>query len=174
MTTLQSKTVRLRLVQESDAEFILKLRLDARYQQFLSPVSSDVDAQKRWIRNYKAQEAEGQQFYFIIERNDGTSCGTVRVYDLKPDSFCWGSWVLSENKTRTAALESAFLVYQFGFGDLGFKKSHFDVLKGNTAVVSFHEKKGAVQGGGEEQHYHFEITKESVEMVKYKFLSKLL
>ena len=174
MTSLQSKTVRLRLVQESDAEFILKLRLDSRYQQFLSPVSPDVDAQKRWIRNYKVHEAEGQQFYFMIERNDGIPCGTVRVYDLQADSFCWGSWILNENKTRTAALESAFLVYQFGFGDLGFKKSRFDVLKENTAVVSFHQKMGAVQVAEDERYYHFEITKESVETVKNKFLGKLL
>ena len=89
----------------------------------------DLASQQAWIRKYKQDEANGSQFYFIIERLDGTKCGTVRVYDLREDSFCWGSWILNESKTRYSALESAFLVYRFGFEELGFKNSHFDVMK---------------------------------------------
>lgn len=90
---LESKTVRLRLVEESDAEFILSLRLDERYNRFLSEVDPKLEAQRSWIRAYKTEEQEGREFYFIIERNDGVPCGTVRVYDFKDDSFCWGSWI---------------------------------------------------------------------------------
>ena len=120
---LQSKTVKLRLIEEQDAEFVLKLRLDDRYNQFLSSVNPSVEAQKEWIKQYKNDEVEGIQYYFIIERLDGTPCGTVRIYDLKEDSFCWGSWILNEDKTRYAALESAFLVYQFAFEHLGMLRS---------------------------------------------------
>lgn len=101
----------MRYVEESDAEFILSLRLDNRYNNFLSRVDASLDGQKSWIRKYKDDEREEKQFYFIIERNDGIPCGTVRIYDLKKDSFCWGSWILNEDKTRYAALESAMLVY---------------------------------------------------------------
>lgn len=171
---LESKNIRLRLVEESDAEFILKLRLDDRYNLFLSAVSHNVQNQKNWINKYKQQEAEGKQFYFIIERNDGTPCGTIRIYDLTEDSFCWGSWILNDNKTRYAALESAFLIYRFGFENLGFEKSHFDVMKGNEKVVSFHKKMGALQIGEDRENYYFEISKESVESMKNKLLSKLI
>jgi len=166
---LESKTIRLRLVNELDAEFILKLRMDNRYNQFLSSVTADIQAQKTWINKYKTDEENGTQFYFIIEKLDGTPCGTIRVYDLREDSFCWGSWILNEDKTRYAALESAFLIYQFGFEKLGFKKSHFDVMKGNDKVISFHKKMGAVQVNEDNDNFYFEITKESVADMRSKF-----
>ena len=83
MISLEGRTVRLRFVEEADAEFILKLRLDEKYNQFLSSVGPDLQSQKDWIKKYKNDEKARKQFYFIIERLDGTSCGTVRVYDLK-------------------------------------------------------------------------------------------
>lgn len=163
----------MRLVEENDAKFILKLRLDGRYNQFLSDVNPDLQAQINWIREYKSDEKRKKQFYFIIERLDGTPCGTVRIYDFHQDSFCWGSWILNEDKTRSAAIESAFLVYEFGFDELGFVKSHFDVRKGNERVISFHRKMGAQQTGEDELNYYFEITQEAVNIVKDRFLGKI-
>lgn len=170
---LKSKTIQIRFVEESDAEFILKLRLDPKYNQFLSSVNSDVQSQKDWIKKYKNDEAAKKQFYFIIERNDATPCGTVRIYDLKEDSFCWGSWILNEDKTRYAALESALLVYQFGFNELGFEKSHFDVRKGNEKVISFHKKMGAQKTGEDDLNEYFNITKETVQKIKKKLSTKI-
>ena len=88
---LESKSIRLRFVEEDDAEFILELRLDTRYNQFLSSVSADLQSQKDWIKKYKQDEHNKKQFYFIIELLDGTPCGTIRVYDLTADSFCENS-----------------------------------------------------------------------------------
>lgn len=169
MMNLKSETIQLRLVEESDAAFILELRLDERYNKFLSSVSPDIDTQRSWIKNYKNDEKDKRQFYFIIERLNGVRCGTVRVYDLRVDSFCWGSWILNEEKTRYAAIESAFLIYQFGFDVLGYKKSHFDVMKGNKGVVSFHEKMGAIKVGEDEQNFYFEATQDDILQAKNKF-----
>lgn len=171
---LESNNIRLRFVEDSDAEFILSLRLDERYNTFLSSVSPDLEAQKTWIRQYKDDEFHGIQYYFIIERLDGTPCGTVRIYDIRNDSFCWGSWILNHNKTRYAALESAFLVYDFGFIKLGFKKSHFDVMKGNKSVIKFHNRMGAIKINEDEINEYFEITKEAVKAAKEKLANKLL
>lgn len=173
ISDLVSKTVRLRLVEERDADFILSLRLDERYNAFLSKVNEDVEAQREWIRKYKKEEAEGIQYYFIIEKLDGTPCGTVRVYDLVSDSFCWGSWILNDNKTRYAAVESAFLVYQFGFEVLGYNKSHFDVRKGNERVISFHTKMGAVKTAESMQDVFFEISKDAVMNAKRNIEGRL-
>lgn len=166
---LSLKSIRLRLVEPSDAEFILKLRLDERYNNFLSKVDNNIESQRRWIKNYKKDEAEKRQFYFIIERLDGSPCGTVRIYDLTAESFCWGSWILNENKTRYAAIESALLVYQYGFDILGFRKCHFDVMKGNSKVVDFHKKFGAVIVSEDDNNHYFEITKEGVDKTVLKF-----
>lgn len=163
LKTLEGRTIRLRLVDISDAGFILKLRQDDRYNRFLSQVRDDIDAQVSWIKNYKREEAKGLQYYFIIERLDGTPCGTVRVYDLKESSFSWGSWILNEDKTRYAALESAFLIYKFGFDSLNYERSHFEVMKGNDGVVSFHKKMGAKEVGQDEANFYFNIDKAAVE-----------
>lgn len=169
-TSLSSKTIRLRLIEESDADFVLQLRLNQKYNTFLSKVTSDLEAQKRWIKNYKAEEVLGNQYYFIIERIiDSKPCGTVRVYDLRPDSFCWGSWILNEDKTISSAIESALLVYDFGFNILSYNKSHFEVVKGNDAVMSFHKKFGARIIDEDEQYVYFDINSVDVNKIKVKF-----
>lgn len=170
---LQGKSIRLRLIEVTDAEFVLSLRLDERYNQFLSSVDPSVAAQKAWIESYKENERAGRQFYFIIENNDGVPCGTVRIYDLLADSFCWGSWILNADKTRYAALESALLVYEFGFRHLGFHRSHFDVRKGNEHVISFHEKMGAVRVAEDEENLYFEISEAAVVQFKERLMKKL-
>jgi RimJ/RimL family protein N-acetyltransferase len=136
-------------------------------------VSPDLEAQISWIESYKHSEKAGEQYYFIIERRDGLPIGTVRIYDLREDSFCWGSWILNKDKTRYSALESAFLVYEFGFDVLGFKKSHYEVMKGNERVVAFHQKMGAVIIGEDEDNLFFTISKTAVDTSKVK-LSALI
>lgn len=172
--TLRSKNIRMRLVEESDADFILSLRLDSRYNSFLSAVNPDLEAQIEWIKKYKNEESSGKQYYFVIERLDGERCGTVRIYDFREDSFCWGSWILNENKTRYAALESAFLVYEYGFNRLGFEKSHFEVMKGNKGVVKFHLRMGAVKVSEDEVNEYFEIRKDAVNKAKNTLSEKFL
>ena len=163
----------MRLVEESDAEFILSLRMDKRYNKYLSKVKPDLQAQKNWIVNYKDDEKTRTQFYFIIERIDGTPCGTVRIYDLRKNSFCWGSWVLNQDKTHYAAIESAFLVYQFGFGKLGYRKSHFDVRKENVSVIKFHKRLGAEITDEDKDNIYFEITQSVINGAKKAFLGKI-
>ena len=170
VSNLHAKSIKLRLIDEDDASFVLALRLDPKYNTFLSQVSPDVNIQKEWIKNYKIDETNGLQYYFIIERiSDSTPCGTVRVYDFREDSFCWGSWILNEDKTLTAAVESALLIYKFGFDILGYSNSHFEVVKGNNAVVSFHEKFGAKKVDEDDIHYFFSLEKESVSSLRRKY-----
>jgi len=141
----KSKTIYFRLVETSDAPFIHSLRVDKRYNQHLSIVDPDLSKQVEWIRNYKLKEALGKEYYYIIHRNsDSLPIGTVRIYDCigKNESFCWGSWILNENKTKYAALESAIMVYDFAFFELGYKRCHMDIRKENLKVIDFHKRFG--------------------------------
>ncbi|MBP6467759.1 MAG: GNAT family N-acetyltransferase [Fusobacteriaceae bacterium] len=167
--TLQSKTIRLRLVEETDAEFILSLRINDTYNKFLSSVQNDIKQQKEWINNYKNKEKNNEEFYFIIETLDEIPCGTVRVYDFCNNSFSWGSWILNDQKTRTAAIESALLVYIFGFEIQKFTHCHFEVMKGNDKVISFHEKFNATKVSEDEAHYYYEIMPDDIIDIKNKF-----
>lgn len=168
---LKSKTIKLRYVEVSDAEFILSLRLDERYNTFISKVDDNIEAQRNWIESYKIEEGNKNQFYFIIETNDGIPCGTVRIYDLTDNSFCWGSWVLNEHKTRYSAIESALLVYKYGFDILGFEMCHFDVMKENKKVIEFHKKFGAEIVSEDADNFYFQISKKDVLNTSNKFKS---
>lgn len=53
---LKSKTIKLRFVNENDASFILSLRTNNTYNQYLSPVKNDIHQQKKWIKQYKKRE----------------------------------------------------------------------------------------------------------------------
>ena len=159
----------MRLVELDDAEYIYRLRSVPGLNQHLSATSGGVAEQRRWLAEYKQDEATQKQFYFIIQRLNGTPCGTVRLYDLRDDSFCWGSWILDQSKPLSAALESAILVYRFGFNELGFSKSHFDVRKENKAVIKFHKRFGAVQTDEDRDNIYFELDKNSVNEAIQRF-----
>ena len=159
MDNLASATLRLRPVEEADASFILSLRLDANLNQHLSAVENDLSKQIDWIRSYKIRETRGAEYYFIVESLRGESYGTVRVYDFRGDSFSWGSWVLRPGTPLFVALETAIAIYDFGFGPLGFERSHFDVRKANRGVTRFHERFGARRTGEDELNFYYELTK---------------
>ena len=159
---IEAKTVGLRLVQASDAEFIYNLRVNDNLNKYLSSVSGGVENQRQWIGKYKEKEYAKEEFYFIIYRRDTQeSIGTVRLYDFIKDknSFCWGSWILNGNKTRYAAVESALLVYELAFKKLEFEQSHFEVRKENIKVVDFHRKFGAKQVDDNEIEFFFTYSK---------------
>jgi hypothetical protein len=153
--------VRFRLVRPPDASFILRCRTDSKLNRHLSAVRDDLEEQERWINEYLLRESRGQEFYFVIHAN-GTDAGTVRVYDLRADSFCWGSWIIVPGTPSRIALRSAKLVYELGFGALGFPQSHFDVRKENGSVNRFHRRMGAEVTGEDALNYYYRIRAEVV------------
>lgn len=152
--------VTLRLVEEADAEYIWQLRNDPRYNTHLSTTTGTADDQRAWIRRYKDREAAGSEYYFVVFRNsDNTRCGTVRLYDIHDGQFTWGSWILDENKPHKAALDSAILVYRFGFGELDLPLSVFDVRKENSHTLKFHDRFGSNRTGEDAENIYYELPR---------------
>lgn len=169
---LRAGTVYLRLVDESDAAFICSLRNNNELNTYISKSTADEEAQRQWIVSYKKREQAKEEYYFIICKNsDDSAVGTVRLYDFKenPKSFCWGSWILGKNKTRYAAVESALLVYEAGFLYLGFEQSHYEVMKGNNKVHSFHLKMGAEKVSEDSLNIYYIFSKEKYGINKIQY-----
>ncbi len=143
-----------------DAIFILGLRLDPSKNQFLSAVESDIDAQAQWIRSASNDPA---QLYFIIEV-DKQPVGTVRLYDQRCESFCWGSWILDQRSPKSSAVESTLMVYSLGLS-LGFNAAHFDVRKGNTKVWRYHERLGAKRVSEDEANFYYVMHEDEIRSV---------
>jgi RimJ/RimL family protein N-acetyltransferase len=150
----------LRLVNadQRDAAYICALRDDPMLNRHLNRSPSDVGAQLKWLEGYKVREMAGEEYYFVIV-NDGADHGVVRMYDFRElegrRSFCWGSWIIPRPKVPGLATYSALLVYEVGFGALGFDQCHFDVRRGNTGVIRFHEAAGAHRVGEDEVDLFF-------------------
>lgn len=145
MNPKTAKTIRLRLVEPDDAAFIVSMRVDDTKNKYLSPTDGNVENQRKWIERYKAREAEGEEYYFIIEDLNGKPCGCIRMYDFQPPSFCWGSWIVMPWAPPKTAIQSALLIYEIAFFELGFTNCHFDVRLGNEKALAFHDRMGATR-----------------------------
>lgn len=156
---ITGRTLVFRDASVDDAAFILSLRTDAKKSQHLSATKPDLDAQRAWLERYSTST---DQAYFIIEFNDAP-IGTVRLYDPQGDSFCWGSWILSNEAPKHAAVESALMVYSYAVGFLEFDRAHFDVRRGNASVWRFHENFGANKIRESELDWFYEIDKGAIE-----------
>lgn len=163
------KHIRLRLVVEGDAEFILALRTDTLKSRHLSRVENDLEKQKAWIVNYKKREKAGREYYFVIGDLEGERLGVVRLYDFRGDSFSSGSWLIKDGSPNYTAIESALAGYEFGFYQLGFSRSHFDVRKTNKRVVDFHRRFGALITSEDELNYFFSFSREKYLKIRQRF-----
>ena len=166
---LVGKNIKLRSVELDDADFIYKMRQNEVKTRFLSKVTGTVESQKEWISKYKQREYEQKEFYFVIESKSKEKLGLVRMYDFKDNSFCWGSWLIKEDAPKSTAIESALQIYEFGFYKQCFKRSHFDVRKGNDKVISFHQRFGAKIVDEDELDYFFNFEKSDYEIIKEKY-----
>ncbi|MFR1671743.1 MAG: GNAT family N-acetyltransferase [Candidatus Gastranaerophilaceae bacterium] len=137
---IAGKSINLRDVEIDDAEFILGLRCNEEKSKFLHKTDNSLDEQIKYIENYKNKNNE---WYFIIESKDHERLGTIRIYDVQGDDFCWGSWLVKDGAPVTTGVASAVLLYEYAFYELGFNKVHFDVRKENLRVREFHKRFGA-------------------------------
>ena len=155
--------------QPGDAAFILGLRTDERKNRYLSATSPDVAKQTAWLERYAS---DPEQIYFIIENLEGKPVGTVRLYDRRGHSFCWGSWIKADDAPSGFGIESALMVYHYAL-HLGFTAAHFDVRRDNAGVLSFHQRFGAKIVDENELDYFFEIDLEAIRATLDKYKSFL-
>jgi RimJ/RimL family protein N-acetyltransferase len=164
--------LRFRLATEADAEFILSLRLDPAKNRHLSPVAADVEAQRQYIRDQAQSDRFGVtgQLYFIIEAQ-GRPVGTIRLYGVRGTSFSWGSWILTDDAPKSAAVESTCMVYRLGLFQ-GFCAAHFEVHKANEKVWQYHERFGARRVGETDRAYLYQIDKGEILAALNRYASR--
>lgn len=163
---VRGKHIALREITPSDADFVVRLRTDPDLGKHLSPTTTDVDQQKAYISKYLTSPTD---YYFIVTDWQQRNLGTIRIYDIQADSFCWGSWILSKEAPSTAAIESAILIYDFAFFALHYRKAHFDVRKANAKVVDFHKRFGACITKEDDLNYFFEYDRDTYLRIREKY-----
>lgn len=164
--------IEVRLVQESDAPFIISLRTDERLSRYLNPTDNDEEKQKVWIRNYKLREAEGKEFYFIFSKS-GKPFGLNRIYNVEDQTCTTGSWICKIGTPVEVAIPTVIITRDIMFDILGFKKDYFEVRKDNIKVLRFHQILESVKIGETEVDILFKVTPESHSKGKNKILKLL-
>lgn len=146
LRAISSELTHLRLVQDSDAQFIYDLRADALLSRHLSAAPASLHAQKEWIARYLTRHLRGMEHYFIIETSAG-SVGTARMYDYDPvnGSFTWGSWIIRRGEPPARAISVMIQIYDIGFRAIGFSQAKFEVKPDNLSVLALHRRLGAIQ-----------------------------
>lgn len=130
-----------RMVNESDAEFILSLRTNPTLNQYIHATDNDVEKQRDWIRAYKQREAEGLEYYFLYSM-DGMPFGLDRVYRINQsaNSYVWGSWVCKPDITSAQLLLQYVSSTDIINNHIGLDLCEYNVDKGNLKVLYFHRK----------------------------------
>lgn len=134
---------KLRPVTEDDSEFIVALRNEGSRSRFISKSVTSVQAQRDWIRAYDARNRAGLEYYFICCDLQGTSWGTIRVYNINEVGCTGGSWVMSAGAPTAVSIETSLLHLQFVFNILSKNVMYIEVRRANTRVWKWHEMCGA-------------------------------
>jgi RimJ/RimL family protein N-acetyltransferase len=130
---------RLRPVVEADSEFILSLRTNATLARYVHRVTGRLEDQLAWFHSYCNREGD---WYWIIERDDGTPEGTTGLYNFLESSLTveWGRWILAPSSM--GAFASAILIFKVAFEHLKVNEVYCQTLLLNRQVISFHDHFG--------------------------------
>ena len=167
-----------RLVQESDAEFIYRLRSNPDLSRYIHDVEGGVDGQVKWIRDYKIREAEGVDYYFIFLK-DGEPVGLNRIYSIHDRTYTGGSWVMAPNSPMEVVLAVPLIIREIAFEKLGMaiednydgvhidnkKVLKFNMMFGCEIYKHFFDMKG--------EYLAMSLTKEAFEANKPKLVAML-
>lgn len=134
----------LRPVQAEDAAFIVSLRTNPQLSRYISATDSSVESQRKWIEGFLQRANRGLEYYFIVCDLEGTSWGTVRLYDIKNQECTGGSWLMTQGSPLSASFESYLAPMFLAFEILQLNVMHIDVRRDNKRVWRWHESCGAV------------------------------
>jgi RimJ/RimL family protein N-acetyltransferase len=132
----------LRPAAESDAPFMVGLRVDPELSRFLNPTSPVLEDQEAWI---EAKSASDDDYPFILEdRCTGAPEGTISLYhvDWTAKQAELGRFLM--RRGSLAAAEGVLLVYRVAFDKLGLDRVYCRTIADNQHVISFHRSCGLV------------------------------
>ena len=162
----------VRLVDENDAKFILKLRTNKRLTRHIHSTADDLDRQIQWIKDYKIRESEGREYYFIYSL-ENQPVGVSRISNIFEYFGLGGSWLCSPDNDPLVSVKTPFIAHDICFEEIGLDYIVFDVRKANTHVWKFHESAGAVKIGESDIDYYYYLYKDNYFTKRNKFLKIL-
>jgi RimJ/RimL family protein N-acetyltransferase len=146
MNYWQSKNIRLRAIEPTDAETFYRWNLDserARNLDFVWPPSSLASVQA-WAEEASKRKMDGDSFHWLIETTDQTPVGTISTHDCNPHcgTLSYGVDIEKTQRGKGYAGEAIWLVLRYYFEELRYQKVTVQVHANNAASMRLHEKLG--------------------------------
>jgi hypothetical protein len=157
----------VRLVEESDAEFIFNLRSDPELSAYLQKIPSELGLQVDWLREYKKRERQGKEYYFIYFAKS-RPIGLYRMANVQEDSFMGASLVFKKDSPAGAPLLASLILFFIGFEILD-KSVHFgDGLKENSRTIKLQQYLGFDFIHEDSTYFYTLLSKRGYYLVKQK------
>lgn len=173
MDNVERFGIKLRLVEESDAAFILELRTDERNSRYISPTENSLEHQIDWIRKYKVREEQGQEYYFIASDLSGVQFATFRLYPWRDGEMEVGSWVSKPGHDKPWNILRMLMTMQSYFYDqLGLEKVMYRVKKENRAMNKFVSLGGRVPFEEDEEFFYYYFTGQDLREMYWENVAK--
>jgi hypothetical protein len=172
--TLERYGLHVRFVEESDAEFIIKLRTDPNLSKYIHETNPDIELQRTWIRNYKTRQHKGEDFYFMFEKPLGTRLGVCRIYDIKEDSYTIGSWVFSTQAPVGSAILADIIIREIAYKYFPEKNNLIDVKIANINVNRYAKSLRSELLYKDEQTNYYTCKRENFEKSKQIYIRMLI
>ena len=171
--TLKRYGLNVRLVDEQDADFILKLRCDKTLRRYIHETNPSVQRQLEWIRSYKKRECKGEEYYFVFQI-EGIPVGVYRLYNISGDSFTCGSWVFSRKSPIGAGILGCIISRELAYEELSLNRCFTDVNKDNISSLQFQMSFNPIILREEGGMVYFEHIKENFYKVKPIYISRCI
>lgn len=138
---IQGKTVRLRSIEERDAEATFKMRSDPEKSKFIHPAKGTVEDQRQFIR--KQRETPGD-YLFVIEDLEGNPIGMKGLYNYNAEEKSIESGRFMGFGSQVQNIEALMLSIDLAFDKLGVNTIYMAALENNSIMLGIQMKLGTV------------------------------
>ena len=135
------KTIRLRCIEEKDAEITYKMRSDPEKSKYIHSMKGTVEDQRNYIKRIRHQL---ENYLFVIEDMQGNVIGMKGLYHYEPDEASIESGQFISFGSQIQSMEALWLSFEFAFYTLRVNKIYMSVLEDNQTMFDIQKKFGAV------------------------------
>lgn len=132
-------TVRLRAIEERDAEITYEWRTDPEKTKYVHVSTGTVEDQLRFIQRQRTLPGD---YLFIIENLDGFPIGMKGIYNYNPEQKTVESGRFIGYGNQIQNIEALYLGFDFAFDYLKVEKVIMSALERNEGMISIQKSLG--------------------------------
>ncbi len=137
---LVGKTIKMRAMEEADAEITYNMRNDPEKSKFLNSPPGSIKEQRDYIIK---QRNTPDDYYFIIEDFDGNPIGMKAFYNYSSENKIVESGRFMGFGNQIQHIEALVMGFDFAFDILCVDKVIMTVIEKNQSMCSLQQRMGA-------------------------------